>query len=204
MSTRGGTKISRLIIVSFKVEIKTNLGKVRASSRWPARQESLWESWSHLLTKAHSKRFWYSWKVISFINDLMDGLIVTKLMVYNAKDLLVYSVSKWNASSATTVGWKGGETDFFTSCSQSMEEKKVCAYKENYIMTTIIAWKYFLKAFSTLMSSIPLGPDPSLLVGFLLKRARSSDWASGLRKVGIPSLAWVRNPFNFWSIANSY
>ena len=33
-------------------------------------------------------------KSISFINDLMDGLIVTKLMVYNAKDLLVYSVSK--------------------------------------------------------------------------------------------------------------
>ena len=65
-----------------------------------------------------------------------------------------------------------------------------------------IAWKYFSKAFSTLMSSIPLGPDPSLLVGFLLKRARSSDWASGLRKVGIPSLAWVRNSFKF--LINSY
>ena len=82
-------------------------------------------------------------------------------------NLLVYSVSKWKASSATTVGWKGGDTDFLTSWSQSMEEKKVCA----------------------LMSSIPFGPDPSRFVGFLLKRARRRDWASGLRKVGIPSFA---------------
>ena len=36
-----------------------------------------------------------------------------------------------------------------------------------------------------LMSSMPFGPDPSRLVGFLLKRARRRDWASGLGKVGI-------------------
>ena len=55
----------------------------------------------------------------------------------------------------------------------------------------------FLRSFSqlieakkewALMSSIPLGPDPSLFAGFLLKRALNRAWASG-RKVGIPNLA---------------
>ena len=92
--------------------------------------------------------------------------------------LLVYSVSKWKASSATTVGWNGGETDFLTNWSQSMEEKKVWA----------------------LISSIPFGPDPSLFVGFRLKRARRRDCASGLRNVGMPSFAWTKIRIKFWLI----
>merc|ERR1719188_73338 len=87
--------------------------------------------------------------------------------------LEVNAVSKWKASSETTVGLKGGVMRFASSASHEIEAKNACRFTH----------------------SMPSGPAPSLFAGFLLKSALSSDCASGLRYSGIERFA-----FRIWFI----